>query len=158
MLQAGPPSLHYYCAVVLHSCTVLPPVCHSSNHQYHCCQLTKQSSCVSYLFFFGACCKRGSHLYTTTAPSCCIPTSYCHLSATLQTISITVVNLQDNRAVFRICSSLVHVASGAAIFTLLLRRRVLFLHRTATCLPLFKPSVSLLSTCKTIERCFEFIS
>ena len=28
--------------------------------------------------------------------------SYCHLSATLQTISITVVNLQDNRAVFRI--------------------------------------------------------
>ena len=28
--------------------------------------------------------------------------SYCHLSATLQTISNTVVNLQDNRAVFRI--------------------------------------------------------
>jgi len=40
MLQAGPPTLHYYCAVVLHSCIVLPPVCHSSNHQYHCCQLT----------------------------------------------------------------------------------------------------------------------
>jgi len=40
MLQAGPPSLHYYCAVVLHSCIVLPPVGHSSNHQYHCCQLT----------------------------------------------------------------------------------------------------------------------
>ena len=48
MLQAGPPSLHYYCAVVL------------------------------------------------------IPASYCHLSATLQTMSITVVNLQDNRATFRI--------------------------------------------------------
>ena len=47
-----PPSLHYYCAVVLNSCTVLPPVCHSSNHQYHCCQLTRQSICVSYLFFF----------------------------------------------------------------------------------------------------------
>ena len=45
--QAGPPSLHYYCAVVLHSCNVLPPVSHSSNHQYHCCQLTGQSSCVS---------------------------------------------------------------------------------------------------------------
>jgi len=29
-------------------------------------------------------------------------------------------------------SSLVHVASGAAIFTLLMRRRVAFLHRTAT--------------------------
>jgi hypothetical protein len=47
MLQAGPPSLHYYCAVVLHSCIVLPPVDHSSNHEYHCCQLTRQSSCVS---------------------------------------------------------------------------------------------------------------
>ena len=54
------------------------------------------------LFFFGACCKRGRHLYTTTAPSCCIPASYCHLSATLQTMSSIVVNLQDNRAVFRI--------------------------------------------------------
>jgi len=50
---------------------------------------------------------------------------------------------------------LVHVASGAAIFTLLLRRRVAFLHRTATCRPLFKRSVSLLSTYKTIEPCFE---
>jgi hypothetical protein len=37
------------------------------------------------------------------------------------------------------CSSLVHVASGDAIFTLLLRRRVAFLDRTATCRPLFKP-------------------
>ena len=33
------------------------------------------------------------------------------------------------------CSSLVHVASGAAIFTLLLRRHVAFLHRTATWRP-----------------------
>ena len=41
-------------------------------------------------------------------------------------------------------SSLVHFASGAATFTLLLRRRVAFLHRTATCRPLFKPPVSLL--------------
>ena len=54
------------------------------------------------LFFFGACCKRGRHLYTTTAPSCCIPASYCQLSATLQTMSIIVVNLEDNRTVFRI--------------------------------------------------------
>jgi hypothetical protein len=46
-MQAGPPSLHYYCAVVLHSCNVLPPVGHSSNHEYHCCQLKRQSSCVS---------------------------------------------------------------------------------------------------------------
>jgi hypothetical protein len=81
------------------------------------------------LFFFGACCKWGRHLYTrwlkydrdwlrlvytqtvpvifeppctTTAPSCCIPASCCHLSATLQTMSITVVNVEDSRAVFRI--------------------------------------------------------
>jgi len=46
MLQAGPPSLHYYCAVVLHSWIVLPPVGHSSNHEYHCCQRTRQSNCV----------------------------------------------------------------------------------------------------------------
>jgi len=35
-------------------------------------------------------------------------------------------------------SSLVHFAKGAAIFTVLLRHRVAFLHRTATCQPLFK--------------------
>jgi len=46
-LQAGPPSLHYYCAVVLRSCIVLPPVGHSSHHEYHFCQLTRQSTCVS---------------------------------------------------------------------------------------------------------------
>ena len=39
-----------------------------------------------------------------------------------------------------------HIASGAAIFTLLLHRLVTFLHPTATCRPLFKPSVSLLPT------------
>jgi hypothetical protein len=56
------------------------------------------------------------------------------------------------------CSSLVHVASGAAVFTLLLRRHLAFLHLTTTCRPLFNPSVSLLSTYKTIELCFEFLS
>jgi len=45
---------------------------------------------------------RSRHFYTTTAPSCCIPASYSHLSATFQTTSIIVVDLQDNRAVFRI--------------------------------------------------------
>jgi len=40
MLQAGPQPLHYYCAVVLHSCTLLPPVGHSPNHHYHSRQLT----------------------------------------------------------------------------------------------------------------------
>ena len=48
MLQTGPPSLHYYCAVMLHSCIVLPPV------------------------------------------------------GLLQTMSIILVNLKANRAVFRI--------------------------------------------------------
>jgi len=43
------------------------------------------------------------------------------------------------------CSSLVHVASTAAIFTLLLHCCAAFLHHTATCGPLFKPWVSLLS-------------
>jgi hypothetical protein len=55
-------------------------------------------------------------------------------------------------------SSLVHGASGAAVFTLLLRCHVPFLHHTATCQPLFKPRVSLLSTYKTDELCFEFLS
>jgi len=45
----------------------------------------------------------GRYLYTTTAPSCCIPASYCYLSATLQTISIIVVNLQNNRTVLTCC-------------------------------------------------------
>ena len=44
------------------------------------------------------------------------------------------------------CSCLVLFESGVAIFTLLLRRRVAFLHRAATCRPLYKPSVSLLPT------------
>jgi hypothetical protein len=56
------------------------------------------------------------------------------------------------------CSSLVHVASGAAIFTLLLRRRVAYLHLTATCRPHFKPWTSLLSAYKTVELCFELLS
>jgi len=35
MLQAGGPlSLHYYCAIVLRSCFVLPPVGHSLNHEF----------------------------------------------------------------------------------------------------------------------------
>ena len=37
------------------------------------------------------------------------------------------------------CSSLVHVASRAATFTILLRCRVVFLHLTNACRPLFKP-------------------
>jgi hypothetical protein len=43
-----------------------------------------------------------------------------------------------------LCSSSVNVASGAAVFTLLLRRRVALLHRTAICRQPFKPPVTLL--------------
>jgi hypothetical protein len=46
MIQAGPASLNYYFAVVLHSCIILPPVGHSSYHEYHYCHLTRQTSCV----------------------------------------------------------------------------------------------------------------
>jgi hypothetical protein len=56
------------------------------------------------------------------------------------------------------CSSSVHVASGAAVFTLLLRRRVAFVHCTATCRQLFKPWTTLLPTYRKIEQCFEFLS
>jgi len=68
------------------------------------------------LFLSGACCKRGRHLYTTTAPSCCIPAPYCHLSVTLQAISIIVANLQDNGAVFRIFISLLRFSFGTPSF------------------------------------------
>ena len=47
LVTSGPPALHYYCAVALHSCILLPPVGHSSNHEYHYCQFTRRSSCVS---------------------------------------------------------------------------------------------------------------
>jgi hypothetical protein len=46
MLQLGPQSSHYCRGVMLHSSIVMPPVGHSSNHQYHCCQLTGQASSV----------------------------------------------------------------------------------------------------------------
>jgi len=55
------------------------------------------------------------------------------------------------------CSSLVHDACGAAVFTLLLRCHLAFLHHTATCRPLFKPRVSLLPTYRTIKLCFKFL-
>jgi hypothetical protein len=56
------------------------------------------------------------------------------------------------------CSSSVHVVSGVAVFKLLLRCRVAFLHCTATCWQLFKPWVTLLPTYRKIERCFKFLS
>jgi hypothetical protein len=55
------------------------------------------------------------------------------------------------------CSSLVHFTRGATMFTVLLHRRVAFLHHIATCQPLFKPWVSLLSNYKTVELCFKFL-
>jgi len=72
------------------------------------------------LFLFGACCKWGHHLYTTAAPSCCVLPSYCHLSATLQTMSITVANLQDNRAVFHIFITLLRFSFDSPLYRNLL--------------------------------------
>jgi hypothetical protein len=46
---------------------------------------------------------------------------------------------------------------ATAFFTLLLHCHVAFLHHTATCRPLFKPRVSLLSIYKTIELYFKFL-
>jgi hypothetical protein len=68
------------------------------------------------LFFFGACCKRGGRLYATTAPSRCIPASYCHLSAILQTISIIAANLQYNRAAFRIFIALLMFSFDSTLY------------------------------------------
>jgi hypothetical protein len=73
-------------------------------------------------------------------------------------ISMGFTRSLRNKRMTEHCSSLVHVASGATIFTLLLCHRVVFLHLTATCRPLFKPWVSLLPTYRKIERCFEFLS
>ena len=81
------------------------------------------------LFFFGACCKLRRHLYTTTAPSCCIPASYCHLSATFQTTSIIVVNLQDNRAVFRIFIAFLRFSFDSPSYTNLSARKFMFFKR-----------------------------
>jgi hypothetical protein len=67
------------------------------------------------LFFFGAYRKRGGHLYTTTAPSCCIPASYCHLSTAFKTISITVFDLKDNRAAFRIFIVLLNLSFSTVL-------------------------------------------
>jgi len=66
-----------------------------------------------------ACCKWGRYIYTTTAPSCCIPASYCHLSVTLQTISIIIVNLQDNRTVFRIFIALLRFSFDSPSYIIL---------------------------------------
>ena len=44
--------------------------------------------------------------------------SYCHLSTTLQTISIIVVNLQDNRAVVRIFIALLKFSFDSLSYNL----------------------------------------
>jgi len=43
--------------------------------------------------------------------------SYCHLSATLQTICIIVVNLQDSRAVVRIVIALLRFSFDSTSYT-----------------------------------------
>jgi len=48
--------------------------------------------------------------------------SYCHLSATLQTMSIIVVNLQDNRAVFRIVIALLRFSFDSPSYHIIYHR------------------------------------
>jgi hypothetical protein len=66
--------------------------------------------------FFGACCKRGGRLYMTTVPSCCNAASFCNLSATLQTISNTVANLQENWTVFPIFIALLRFSFESLLY------------------------------------------
>ena len=72
------------------------------------------------LFLFDACCKRGRHFYTTAAPLCCAPPSYCHLSATLQTMNITAANIQDNRAKFPIFITLLRFSFDSPSYDIFL--------------------------------------
>ena len=58
-------------------------------------------------------------LHNTAASFCCIPASYYHMSTTLQTMSITIVNLQDNRAVFRIFIALLKFSFDSPSYNLL---------------------------------------
>jgi hypothetical protein len=96
------------------SVTELMPFMNFSVHSYTCCSDRHASPYWTFHlsmnfdgfhpfntpFFFGACCKRGGRLYSTTALSRCIPALHCHLSATLQIMSNTDANLRENRAVF----------------------------------------------------------
>jgi hypothetical protein len=119
------------------SLTELMPLMIFLVHWYTCCSDGHASPCWTFIrrwlsmvltpsllkktddrkvFFFAACCKRCHHLYTTAAPSCCIPASYCHLSATLQTMNITVFNLQDSRAVFQIFITLLRFSFDSPLW------------------------------------------
>ena len=86
------------------------------------------------------------HLYTCCSDRHASP----YWTSIHQWISMGFTPSPRTKRMTECCSSWVHVASGAAIFTLVLRRRVAFLHRTATCWPLFKLWVSLLPTYRTI--------
>ena len=72
-------------------------------------------------------------------------------------MGFTTSSLPKKRMTER-CSSSVHVAKRGRHFYTTTAPSCWFLYRTATCRPLFKASVSLLSTYKTIELCFEFLS
>jgi hypothetical protein len=133
--------IHCYATILLHDCfnrcnalwchysvclTGLRTVCYRTNANHELliplAHLLQWQTCItllnfhSSLFFFGVCCKRGGCLYPTTAPSCCIPASYCHLSAILQTTSIIPANLQDNWAVFRIFIALLRFSFDSTLY------------------------------------------
>ena len=124
-------------------------VCYTTDvfHSNNCCSDKHASSCWTFsrqwisirfitsllkkmndrmLSIFGACCKLGRHPYITTAPSCCFLTKYCHLTTTLQSMSITDVNLQDKRAVFRICNTVSKFSFDSSSYVFLKFRSKLF--------------------------------
>ena len=96
MLQAGPPSLHYYCAVLLHSCIVLPPVGHSSNHECHFCHLTRQMSrvsnfCRTFKFFIWL--ALVCYVFTTLGSTTCSAIDVGHLQVVHEHLSCSYTNI-----------------------------------------------------------------
>jgi hypothetical protein len=134
------------------SVTELMPFMNFLVHSYTCCSdrhappywtfirrwISMGFHPLTTLFFFGACWKWRGHLNTSTAPSCCVLASYCHLSTTLQTMSIVVVNLQDNRPVFRIFIALLKFSFDCPSYIPFLKRFFVCVkerHQETSCLP-----------------------
>jgi hypothetical protein len=96
------------------SITELMPFMNFSVHSYTCCSDRHASPYWTFIrrwismgFHPSLRCSSSMHVASGAAVftlllRCRTPASCCHLSATLQTMSNTVANLQENRAVFRI--------------------------------------------------------
>ena len=92
MLQVGPQSLHFCCTIPWHSSIILPPVGHSSNHAYPCCQLTGRSSSGVLNLYHPF--KVFTHTHTHTHTSHAI--SYPHLTLPFRKGGNNVIKINDN--------------------------------------------------------------